>query len=388
MKRILSVVLALAFVGANVQATDLNLSVQSSAGLSEITVAPGATVNYKIMGILSDDLNEGLALFGLDLVFDGGNLTQADSHVGTIDCLNPMPNFVIPKGITNPAGYGGTVINGDLVQIGGGQNTIKNPVENAAFPIGTVLLGIAQPAVCGEAVLVTGFLIAPAESRTYNLTIPLNSVFANVIREGEVIENIFLASDAAGVGTVSNLIINVEDAPCSISAASPSNCAIDARYPADPGNAATVFGWDAVNIFVGGSCNTGSLLPGDFSVTSTSGVAPSITGIVPGDGDAVLQLDAPIPAGAWTCFSLGSSQTCLGFLPGDALSDGTSTAADIGGLIDNLNLSISLSIWQCDIDRSGACTAADILAEINELNGGGALDPWMGSTLGACPSAP
>lgn len=388
MKRMLSAVLALAFMGANLHATDLNLSVQSSDGLSEISVTAGATVNYKITGVLSDDLNEGLALFGLDLVFDGGDLIQADSPLGVVDCLNPIPNFVIPEGITNPAGFGGTVILGDLVQIGGGQNTIKNTAANADFPIGTVFLGVAQPVVCGEAVLVTGTLTAPAIEGTYNLTIPLTSVFANVIRQGELVENLFLATDPAGVGTVSNLIINVNAPSCSITTATPSNCAIDARYPNDPGNAAIVFGLDSVDIFVDGGCDAASLLMGDFTVTSTAGVAPTITGIVPGDGTATLQLDAPIPLSAWTCFALGSSQSCVGYLPGDVLGDGTSTAADISGLIDNLNQIISLEMWQCDIDRSGECTQADILAGINELNGGGELDPWMGATLGACPSAP
>jgi hypothetical protein len=85
--------------------TNINLRVKSM-GRSTIVVNPGATVHYRVMGELSDDANQGLALIGFDLDFEGGPLPQADEPTGepTGTCENPMINFDIPWGLTNPAG--------------------------------------------------------------------------------------------------------------------------------------------------------------------------------------------------------------------------------------------------------------------------------------------
>ena len=51
-------------------------------------------------------------------------------------------------------------------------------------------------------------------------------------------------------------------------------------------------------------------------------------------------------------------------------------------LIDFLNgLPPPLEIWQTDIDRSGEANSADILTEIDLLNGADCFDPWNGATL-------
>ena len=125
---------------------ELHVSVESG-GSNSATVAPGAVVSYEVVGVLSDDANEGLALFGFNLVFDGGDLAPADTPAGepTPGCDNPMVNFTIPWGINNPGGYGGTVIDGDLIQVGGGQNTINNTPDNAPYPNGTaVCFGLSR----------------------------------------------------------------------------------------------------------------------------------------------------------------------------------------------------------------------------------------------------
>lgn len=201
--------------------TALDVSVKSG-GLSAVTVAPGTTVEYEVVGLLGDDLNEGLALVGFDLDFDGGALAQADSPVGTppdgcddaMDfplscCENPMINFTRPWGVTNPAGYEGTPIGGDLIQIGGAQNTVNNTPETAPFPIGPVRIGVAQPARCGPAILVTGRLTAPLANGAY--TLALENLFANVIRLGETNDGTFWATEAAVPGDVMNLSITVTD---------------------------------------------------------------------------------------------------------------------------------------------------------------------------------
>ncbi|MCH7886205.1 MAG: hypothetical protein IIC01_13280 [Planctomycetes bacterium] len=189
----------------------LHVSVESG-GSNSITVARGAEVRYEVVGLLSDDANEGLALVGFDLVFDGGDLIPADEPFGepALGCESPMINFTKPWGITNPAGYGGTVIDGNLIQVGGGQNTINNTLEDFGFLMGPVLTGVAQPSGCGPAVLVTGTVTAPLTDGTYNLAIM--ELFANIIVQGETGE-VFWASAAAGVGTLTNLRITVSGGP-------------------------------------------------------------------------------------------------------------------------------------------------------------------------------
>ena len=69
-----------------------------------------------------------------------------------------------------------------------------------------VLLGVARPGGCGTAVIATGGVTAPAAEGSYQLHV--QELFANVIRDGETGE-LFYATDAAGVGTITNLTINV-----------------------------------------------------------------------------------------------------------------------------------------------------------------------------------
>lgn len=194
------VALAIAASAAPASATNLNVVVRSG-GQSAITVDVGATVNYEITGELSDALNEGLALFLLDVSFSGGPLAAADTPTDP-----PMSNFVRPEGITNPDGYGGTVIDGVLVQLGGAQNTIKNNLKNAAFPIGTVITGVASPG--NPVVLATGSFTAPGTAGEYTLSV--TSIAASVIREGEDGTGSFWAVDLAGAGAITNLTVTTE----------------------------------------------------------------------------------------------------------------------------------------------------------------------------------
>lgn len=206
-------VVAAEFSGTAMATTDLHVEVRAE-GANSITVAPGAQVRYEVMGVLSDDANEGLALVGFSLVFDGGDLPQADSPTGepTPGCDNPMINFTRPWGITNPAGYGGTMNvpghEGDLVQVGGAQNTINNTPDVAPFPIGPVLTGVAQAGGCGPTVLVTGTLTAPDVVGTYTLAV--TELFGNVIVE-EATGDPFWETAATGIGTVRPLAILVSE---------------------------------------------------------------------------------------------------------------------------------------------------------------------------------
>jgi hypothetical protein len=184
---------------ASAFATNLNVRVQSG-GSSAVTVAPGATVNWSVVGELSDNLNAGLALFSVDLGWSGGPLTQAANPTA-----GPMVNFTRPAGLTNPAGFGGTVVSGQLRQVGGAQNTIKNTF--APFPNGTVVTGIAAQGA--PVTLASGQLVAPIAPGTYTL-VP-SAVVANVIRQGET-GTPFWHVDRANAGTVQSLVVQVSPA--------------------------------------------------------------------------------------------------------------------------------------------------------------------------------
>jgi len=179
-------------------ASDLNLSI-TSGGSASVAVAPGASVVYDVTGELSDAANEGLALFAFDLSFDGGDLAQASTPAS-----DPMQRFAPPQGLSNPAGFGGTVVSGDLVQVGGGQNTIQNSF--APQPTGVVLTGVAQPG--SPETLASGVLTAPAAPGTYTLS--LSNVVANVIRQGET-GSPFWAVDPACADAVGSLEVVVLD---------------------------------------------------------------------------------------------------------------------------------------------------------------------------------
>jgi hypothetical protein len=233
MKSVLAGVLASGMVAASALATNVNISVKVDGGPSNgqnaITVPANTVVNFRIEATLTDNLNEGLALIGFDLDHTGGNLAAntIQDPTGPISCANPMQAFDKPDGITNPAGFMGTLINGDLIQIGGGQNTIKNTADNADFPIGNVLPGVAQPAGCGTAVVAKGSLTAAASNGVYSLNV-LN-LFANVIKDNET-GTVFWATEAAGVGTITNLAITVGPAACQDTASVASSA------PADQGS--------------------------------------------------------------------------------------------------------------------------------------------------------
>ncbi len=180
--------------------------------------------------------------------------------------------------------------------------------------------------------------------------------------------------------------------PClSLVGSDPPSGAIDARQPHELNDANAAQGFSAVTlVFTGGS--VAGLTPGDFVVSQSSatGSAPAILSVVPAAADSVLvTFDRPISPGVWTTVDhLGSGgRVCLGFLPGDANGNGTSTAADILALIDSLNQvpGRMRPYYATDMNRSGASGAADILRLIDLLNGAAAFEPWIGVSLDPSP---
>jgi hypothetical protein len=196
MKRTILAACAAAAMASAASATNLNIDIRSG-GLSLVDVSPGTSVAYTITGTLSDNTSLGLAMFSIDLTYTGGALSQAMAPN-----TNPMMNFAPPLGMSNPAGYGGTPVNGVLRQLGGAQNTINNAV--APVPTGTVITNVAQPG--SPVVLAQGVVVAPDLAGTYTLT--AQNLFANVIRQGET-GTPFWHVDACAAGTNGALTIRV-----------------------------------------------------------------------------------------------------------------------------------------------------------------------------------
>ncbi|HNO79011.1 MAG TPA: hypothetical protein PKN33_13205 [Phycisphaerae bacterium] len=127
-------------IAAPVSADTLELRVVGEGGTTQVGCGPAVEVN--IQGRIQNATDFGLALWSADLTdwpFSGQDITTLvlDSPGGDID------QFKRNLGLTNPSGYGGTPIDGDLIQIGGGQNTIGN-AGPTLFPIGTVVTNIAN----------------------------------------------------------------------------------------------------------------------------------------------------------------------------------------------------------------------------------------------------
>ncbi|MBU0719077.1 MAG: hypothetical protein KJ749_12570 [Planctomycetes bacterium] len=412
MKRALLLAAAAAFcLGSAALATNLNVTVVGvgpGCESSSITVEPGCEFGYRVIGELSDGVNEGLALAGFDLEFDGGNLGAT-----TTPTTAPMNNFVKPAGITNPIGYGGTVQSGNLIQVGGGKNTIMNGrvpcVSNAdcptgvtclgtnfcdvvaPFPTGTVITGVAQPGVPVD--LATGMVTAPMTEGTY--TLQVTNLFANVIQDGED-GNPFYKTEAAGTPAPTNLTVTVLTGAgccaeaCAIGASNPPSGAIDARQPNpvdnDPANPQ---GWQAVALTFVSCSDTSGMGAGDFTVTEVSGTAPVpvISSVEASTNPITLHFSSPLEPGAWTVITHNASGTkvCLGYLPGDTNQDKLVATADISYLIDCINLVATCAYYQTDIDRSNVTNPSDILREIDLLNGAGDLGTWITQSLPVSP---
>lgn len=153
-------------------ASDLEIKILAS-GASAQTVAPGSTVAFELVGELCDANNLGLAAFRVDLAYSGGSLTPFAEPT-----TSPMDNFASPLGLANPAGYGGTASSGDLIQVGGAQNTINNFF--APKPAGAVITAVAHPGQ--PVVLASGSVTVPSAPGTY--TISATEAGANVIEQG------------------------------------------------------------------------------------------------------------------------------------------------------------------------------------------------------------
>ncbi len=182
--------------------TLVNLTARS-AGQTAVSVAPGANVPFEIVVELGGQPSDGLAGVTFDLVFDGGALSPLGAPA------TPSFNgFASPSGLSNPAGFGGTPVAGELLQVGGAQNTIRNVF--APKPSGAV---IEQLGNAGPVAVVSGSLTAPSAPGTYFLRI--REPAATVILLGETGVP-FWRAEAAQPGVVTHLRVDVGG--CSVAA--------------------------------------------------------------------------------------------------------------------------------------------------------------------------
>ncbi len=180
------------------------------------------------------------------------------------------------------------------------------------------------------------------------------------------------------------IVVIDQDAPLDIIASDPPDNAIDARQPSDPDGSNRV-GWQSIDItFNGETC---LMTPTDFMVIQQhdGGTNTIFFGLQPiGQRSVrVFLLDA-IEAGTWTTVThLGTGLTTrIGFLPGDVTADGMVDPSDIFALMNEIEgLGDPLPLRSTDIDRSGLRSPADILREIDLLNGAEQFDRWNGRTL-------
>jgi hypothetical protein len=378
---------ALALAGPAL-ASDLNIAVQTDTGASSITVPGGATVNYQIVGTLSDTLNDGLALWGADLGMTGPAavaLSQANVPVA-----EPMAHFVCPQGINNPpcaTGYGGTVSGNNLLQVGGGQNTIRNTIANAPFPIST---DIVQNVAQSQQVLATGSVTMPLTDGPYTLAV--SNVFANIVNDNTPANPTFYPTTAAGIGTVTSLTINVGVAAM-ITAANPPTAAGNPFEPGlpyrdvlDTGSGATATaGIGAAGTsgqaYVGGSVQYSPILvtfnnpvtfgTADVSIACTRAPCPTVTSASSAGNTTTINLSGAIPPLGCTTLTIGgTNQVQYRSNPGNVTFDSGTNTQDLLGLVQALNNGQgSANPARYNINRDGFVNTQDLLRLVQLLNG-------------------
>jgi len=169
-----------------------------------------------------------------------------------------------------------------------------------------------------------------------------------------------------------------------IVSSSPPRGAIDARKPTDP-DGTNVYGWKSVDLTF--SVYASLQLPEDFLVTQEGGVtvAPPITGVAAiDDQHLTVTLETIIEPRAWTTITHLPSNTSVrtGYLSGDVNANGTSNELDITALTNALNgIGVSRPVWSLDIDRSEAVAPADVLEEVDLLNGAAEYESYLNESL-------
>lgn len=196
-------------------------------------------------------------------------------------------------------------------------------------------------------------------------------------------------------GQFINVGVLCDPSPCQtrhIALSNPAHCMIDARTPFPANQPSNRKGIQTIEFAFDGTAGFAEDDPGDYEVIqfpATPPPPPTISSVTTLGNFATIHLSEPIRPGKWTCIRHNASEArrCMGYLPGDASSNGRTSPSDILDLIDNLNgVRIPpLQIHQCDINRSNQCTPADLISEIDLLNGTNGFSVANGAQLEMCP---
>jgi hypothetical protein len=393
-------------------------------------IGPGGSIDFEISGDLTND-NLGLAFFAFDLEVDGPtavNLSTAmvfDSEEGTV-----IDNFSQPEGYS--IDFLGTVVGDELIQLGGGQNTIGNDPEQdpmVDFPAGTVVENIGH----GGVVLFSGTITMPGDAVVGNYTLRL--------RSGSLFANYIDADNGDGtydVDQVSNTVIgsslNIEIADCT-APASVELVYADGPGPESPAtfpcsgyidprrefNSGTELGIDSVTLVFNAevvNAGGGSLTAAAFVVTEQCGggdpptvsIQDSVVDEITGRHSVTLSLGRVPTLQEWTTIQANVESACGGVaitnngnlgsadepdridftaLPGDLSGNERVDALDLlrmrqrlGGTC-NPNICPSCNgddLIYFDIDRNGNVTALDLLVWRQGWFGTGqATQAWQGA---------
>ncbi len=159
----------------------------------------------------------------------------------------------------------------------------------------------------------------------------------------------------------------------------------------------------AFNEVVRDATTDGPLSPVTFSIALSTNLVgltpPAVMDVTPGLGGAyVIDLDLPIPAGAWTTITvnvedlagnaIAAGAVDLGFLPGDVSGDLITNTQDLLATVAGLNTcaaagacSTPAALAELDVNRNGVANTQDLLRVIQLLNGVSTQNPWNGVAL-------
>jgi hypothetical protein len=278
------------------------------------------TIEFEITGDLTEDGNLGLAFFAFDLEMVGPEPIDLGTAILMLEHPD-VANFSAPQGYS--VDFAGTPIGDDLIQCGGGQNTINNPgpPDFPEFPVGSVDLSVGHGGVTLFFTTAGFGLTLPAgiQAGDYTLQVKPNSLYANEIVSENAGEYEVDPVDAVVIGN--SMTISVVDcvAPPAVvthlagaGETTPCSGYIDPRPEGDVaiGGCAggAEFGVDSVvmkfNTAVFGAADGATpLAPENFTVMETgAGPAPGISAVTAlGDNSEIqIDLDRAITLGEWT----------------------------------------------------------------------------------------
>ncbi len=386
-------------------------------------------VGFEIRGHLTDSANEGLAFFAFDLevVSDPPGSTINLGSVMSMGGGPAVDNFSQPQGYS--VDFTGTVVGDDLIQAGGGQNTIGNTGVDPfpPFPSGAVALNLGHgvdgvvlfdaPAVCP----VLGFSIPGdvAPDTTYTLQIKPGSLYANVITSHDVGLDTYVVdpvTTAIGTGVTfcscsapTPEIVHEDSLPCTgtIDAAIESTDGLTL----DLGLQQTEIHFNTEVFQSGGAAVDAS----NFSIVETGALtAPGISGVAYGADNSIVIVDwdRPLTLQEWTTITADVYNACgvaivnggdqgpgvdetdrvdLGFLPGDVNRSSDTTPFDLISFRQLVNSVQLPSAFGCssdildyaDINRDGASTPFDLITFRQIVNGVSppTTQPWGTKTM-------